>query len=62
MEDYFHQFKEYRALLGDWKSIGIDNQEIGTLLSVFNKLEKETEVMFAHERTSLTISASNWAT
>lgn len=62
MEDYFHQFKEYRALLGDWKSVGIDNQEIGTLLSVFNKLEKETEVILAHERTSLLTLASSLAT
>jgi hypothetical protein len=45
MEDYFHQFKEYRALLADWKAVGLDNKDIGTLLSIFNKLEKETEVV-----------------
>lgn len=48
MEDYFHQFKEYRALLADWKAIGIDNQEISTLLSIFNKLENEAEVPESH--------------
>lgn len=48
MEDYFHQFKEYRALLADWKSVGLDNKDISTLLSIFNKLERETEVVLPH--------------
>jgi hypothetical protein len=43
MDDYTHQFNEYRALLADWKTVGLDNQEVGTLLDIFNKLEKETE-------------------
>jgi hypothetical protein len=48
MEDYFHQFKEYRALLADWKAVGLDNKDISTLLSIFNKLERETEVVLSH--------------
>jgi hypothetical protein len=44
LDDYGHQFKEYRALVSDWNTIGIANDEIGTLIGIFNKLEKETEV------------------
>lgn len=43
MDDYFAQFNEYRALLSDWRTVGIDNHEIGTLLKIFHKLEIESE-------------------
>ena len=44
MDEYFSHFNEYRSLMSDWKSVGVHHDEIGTLLSIFNKLENESKV------------------
>ena len=41
-EDYSHHFNEYRSLLNDWRCVGVEAEEIASILSICNKLEEET--------------------